>query len=287
MGIRRVMVGVVNGSLRRMGYEIHRTAFKGAFRKTRLLKAAARFKDLSSKPVFLDIGARDGLAWDWAELTRSGLVRGVAVELDPSECKRLQEWLPPLIILNYALGPESGKRKLYITRASGCTSFLEPNAEVLCEYEVRAYFDLLRTVEIDVVAYESLVLGGKAPRPNFVKIDVQGFEREVLKGFGSVLEDVVAVEMEGHFRPIYLHQWTAPEMIEQMRAWGFILREIRQQGFYEGEFVEGNFYFSRVPKKLDEDRLSMLKVWESVEGIQPAYPYVPVPENDPSTQLAI
>jgi FkbM family methyltransferase len=263
----------------------HFRPVEAALRKARLLEKVAPLRGLPAKPVFLDVGARDGLAWEWAELTRRGLVQGVAVELDRTECKRLQQALPPLICLPFALGPEPGKRTLYITRSCGCSSFLEPDYDMLQEYEVRSFFDVLRTVEIDVVRYADLVKDRKAPRPTFVKLDVQGFEKEVLKGFGTVLDDVIAIELEAHFRPLYHGQLSAAEMIEQMRSWGFILRDIRQQGPFEGEFVEGNFYFSRLPKKLEADRAVLLRVWENIERIPAPPAYVPVPEGNSSTVI--
>jgi FkbM family methyltransferase len=245
-------------------------------------------KSLSSlpiKPVFLDVGARGGLTQTWTRLIRRGAVIGVAVELDPVEASKLQRDLPNLTCLPYALGPEIGKRTLYITKASGCTSFFEPNFQVLNSYEVRAYFDILKTIELDVTTYESLVKEGKAPWATFVKLDVQGFEKEVLKGFGEGLKNVLALEMEGHFRPFYCGQWSASEMIESMRQWGFVLRNIVPQGPFGGEFAEGNFFFSRPEKTLADDQRLLLRFWESLESIPKPPPYMPIPEGVELTQV--
>jgi len=52
-----------------------------------------------------------------------------------------------------------------------------------------------------------------------------------------------------------------------MRGLGFICRDIRPQGPFEGELVEADFFFSRKRETLNEEDKKVLLLWETVEKI--------------------
>lgn len=235
--------------------------------RKRIVLARGLLEKAALRPVFLDIGARGGLPIEWDHFHRRDLVRGVAVELDLKEATRLQDELPGVLCVPHALGAAVERRPLFVTASSECSSFLEPNAEVLRDYPVHEWFEVIDRPEMEVTTAATLITNRQMPQPTFVKLDVQGFERDVLLGFGKCLDEVLAIEMEGHFRPLYRHQWCVCEMNEWMRARGFILRKCVQQGPFEGEFVEGNFYFSRHSQGLEESKALLLAAWETIEGI--------------------
>jgi len=61
----------------------------------------------------------------------------------------------------------------------------------------------------------------------FLKIDVQGFEQEVLKGAQQMLDKAKGVEMEISLVPLYENQgWLLPEILEYMSDKGFTLTSI-------------------------------------------------------------
>jgi FkbM family methyltransferase len=66
-----------------------------------------------------------------------------------------------------------------------------------------------------------MVLDGKS-RP-FVKIDTQGFEMEILRGFGSRMNDVIGWQLELSVQPLYDNQPTMEEVMGFMRLHGFTL----------------------------------------------------------------
>lgn len=83
-------------------------------------------------------------------------------------------------------------------------------------------------VSISIRSVESLLTRELVPLPNVVKIDVEGFEPDVLNGFGSLLEnkDLRAIGVEIHFG-ILLERGLAdgPARIEsQLRQSGFLIR---------------------------------------------------------------
>lgn len=61
----------------------------------------------------------------------------------------------------------------------------------------------------------------------FLKIDVQGFEQEVLKGAKNIINKAKGIEMEISIVPLYENQnWLLPQVLEYMAQNGFQLNSI-------------------------------------------------------------
>ncbi|MEO6901884.1 MAG: FkbM family methyltransferase [Bacteroidia bacterium] len=61
----------------------------------------------------------------------------------------------------------------------------------------------------------------------FLKIDVQGFEQEVLKGAEKIISEAIGIEMEISIIPLYEDQnWLLPQVLEYMKQKGFELNSI-------------------------------------------------------------
>ena len=84
------------------------------------------------------------------------------------------------------------------------------------------------SVDVQLRTGESLVTQGEVPPPNALKIDVEGFEKEVLEGLGSTLSspEVHLIGIEVHFGLLKERGLThAPREIEAMlKQHGFSLR---------------------------------------------------------------
>jgi FkbM family methyltransferase len=89
-----------------------------------------------------------------------------------------------------------------------------------------------------------------APRRALLKVDTQGFELQVLGGARSFLERVAYVQLEVAFRPAYLEQPGAAEIIAAMAQHGFACLEILdilRDGSAAGHpMVEADLLFARV-----------------------------------------
>ena len=61
----------------------------------------------------------------------------------------------------------------------------------------------------------------------FLKIDVQGFEQEVLKGAEKMIAKAKGIEMEISLIPLYENQsWLLPQVLDYMQQKGFQLTSI-------------------------------------------------------------
>lgn len=74
-------------------------------------------------------------------------------------------------------------------------------------------------VEVRVLRADHAVLNGEVPAPTVVKIDVEGYELDVLRGFGTLLEfrALRAVFVEVHFTRLHERNMDyAPEAIDRL-----------------------------------------------------------------------
>lgn len=231
-----------------------------------LLALGCRVRQRRGVPVYLDIGVRDGLAGSWDQLARAGLLRAYGFDPAADHVQELARRDPHVQYLPLALGERAERRRLNHTFMPGCSSFLEPNHELLREYPSRKIFEVVGHSEIDVHALDDLVSAGKVPPPDILKIDTQGFELPILRGAIHTLEGVSCIELETQFKPMYQGQALFGEVKEFLERQGFILRHLRVNGPYEGEFLEADAFYSRRPAL--DSRLDLIRLWQSACAIE-------------------
>ncbi len=66
---------------------------------------------------------------------------------------------------------------------------------------------------------------------SFLKIDAQGFEKEVLIGAGNLLDDFIGIQLELPLRALYQGQDTLIPMIEWIGERGFEIAMAKENGF--------------------------------------------------------
>ena len=123
----------------------------------------------------------------------------VAVEPQPKPLKFLRrKFKDKIIIEDKALGAQRGKSNLFISTSSTLTSMSEKwIAKVKTERFKQANWN--NKIEVDVTTIEDLI--NKYGKPVFCKIDVEGYELEVLKGLKQPI-DIISFE------------FTIPEFVE-------------------------------------------------------------------------
>jgi FkbM family methyltransferase len=133
-----------------------------------------------------DIGAHVGnRSWVWAGLG----ARVVALEPQP-DLARIVRWLarrrPAIELIEAAVGPRPGTLELHVSRrhptvSTASRSFLDSVTGAPSFRQVR-WDD---KIEVPVTTLDALI--DRYGRPAFVKIDVEGFEAEVLEGLSVPL----------------------------------------------------------------------------------------------------
>jgi FkbM family methyltransferase len=118
---------------------------------------------------------------------------------------------------NLALGAESGRAVLNISENTYSSSFF-PIADIHVDAAGDAAF--IGTEEVDRARLDALDI--PTDEPILLKMDVQGYEPEVIRGAGLLLGRVAAVEAEMSLVPIYHGQELAPEVCRLLRRKSFV-----------------------------------------------------------------
>ncbi|HEU0043302.1 FkbM family methyltransferase [Sphingomonas sp.] len=84
----------------------------------------------------------------------------------------------------------------------------------------------LRTEEVPIATLDSFMADDPARAP-FIKIDTQGFEREVLEGAGQTLARAVGLLIELPIADLYEGAWRFPEAIDTLDRLGFVPAQFR------------------------------------------------------------
>jgi len=141
------------------------------------------------------------------------------------------------------IGPVAENRVMYLSAAEDSSSILPIGEEQIrifpgTQEAGRETVQMLRLDE---------VWGCEAEAKNgLLKIDVQGFELDVLKGCEGVLSRFSNVYCECSFLPLYEGQALADEVIAWLRVRGFRLKGIYNMSYdSKGVAVQGDFLFER------------------------------------------
>jgi len=222
-----------------------------------------------SRPVFVDVGSAGGTGYRWRRVIDKGLVTAFAV--DPQADYSARPWTGATQI-KAALGERDETVSLWDTNFPQCSSVLEPNVDVLRDYACAELFRVVGRSEIMLRRADGLWREKGLPPPTLVKADVQGFELEVLKGFGHLLEGVEAIELESHFRKLYVGQALFSDVASYLDLHGFALRHLQPQSPFGGELVEANTFWVR------RDQRGLLqtpavRLWEDLNSLPPRFEY--------------
>jgi FkbM family methyltransferase len=197
--------------------------------------------------VLVDVGGAGGVQPKW--LPFADRLFPVLFEPNPAEAAKLRATLaatfPQSLILETGLAETTGPQTLNLTRHFGCTSLLKPNQEFLAKYRIARHFRVTGTLEVACTRFDELHGQGAVPAPDAIKVDVQGYEYQVLRGFGDLLHHCIGIELETHVYPIYHGQKLLHEIIDFLAGFGFSLRRMHPKGNFDGDVVEIDVFFTK------------------------------------------
>jgi len=131
-------------------------------------------------PSYLDIGASDPVNLNNTFFFYKKGCRGVNVEADPSLTRKLKAKRPRDINLNIGVGAQKGKLDFYVMTSKTLNTFSRETAERYASYGNNK---IEMKLKIDVVNINEIVSKYFDSKPNFVSLDVEGLDLEILKSF--------------------------------------------------------------------------------------------------------
>lgn len=237
--MKRAVIKVLQG----MGWELHRFNARSSqwARIQRLLST-------SKISAVLDVGANNG---QYARKLRDTGFKGRIISFEPlssvhpvlcNSAKSDPLWViaPPM-----AIGSNDGLIDINISRNSQSSSVLEilsthTNAAPESNYIAS---ETVRLTRLDSIASGFL----QSQDIIFLKVDVQGFESQVIGGAKDLMPRVKGVQLELSFVPLYEGQVLAYSMISYMRDLGFNLWSLIPSFLdnQTGQFLQADGIFIR------------------------------------------
>jgi FkbM family methyltransferase len=193
---------------------------------------------------YIDVGARWGRTFELKQLRRQISVTMFEPDLDAvPQLLREAEKYPGTTVVPRALSNANANKTLYITKGAPCSSLLMPNLEFLKSYDIGNAFEVVRSVQVPCSRYDTLFYAGEVPKPDAVKLDVQGTELDVLEGFGDLLSDCIGVELEAHVYPIYYEQKLLTDITKFLAKFELMLVRLVPQKNFGDDLIEFNAWF--------------------------------------------
>ena len=156
-----------------------------------------------SMNLVVDIGANEG-QWITALLGLIPVQQTFVIEPNPAamlRCKQRLRRQTGITFSEVALGPRRGSAVLHVTKSSDFSSLLSPNHQLIDTNYGHESSAIVTEQTVDVVPLDDLLPPDK--EIDLMKLDVQGFEREVLAGAASALRRTRAILVETNFQSHY------------------------------------------------------------------------------------
>jgi len=182
----------------------------------------------SSLLVVVDVGCRWGFAEKFLNQECQQSFKIFGFDPDAQECARLQasySHLPAGYVTCVPLGLAGsvGVRNLYFTKEPACSS-LHPPIQFLAEnYPALDCITLQKVISISVTTLDKWAQDNGLFAIDYLKIDTQGSELEILKGGAGIVNTVRCIDIEVEFNPIYEGQTLFGETDTYLRSKGFVL----------------------------------------------------------------
>ncbi len=127
-----------------------------------------------------------------------------------------------------ALGKACEERTLYVTHAPMCSSLYQPNEQFLSRFMgLQELAGLDFEIEIETTTLDQFCLEEKVKEIDFLQIDVQGADLEVLQGAANLLSrSVLSIQVEVEFSPLYCEQPLFRDVDRYLDQYGFSLFDL-------------------------------------------------------------
>ena len=193
-------------------------------------KYGAFLGDLKPLIIF-DVGARNA-SYDARLLQPDACI--FAFEPNPAEfekIKRSKTKIEAGTVHTFptALAASTGQITLNISRRPGASSTLMPNAPFLARFKGDAFHEMAQIVDsVDVPAMTLVAVMQEAglDHIDFLKLDTQGNEHDILTSAGTMLRNVSVIKVEVEFVELYEGQKLFADVDSLLRSFGFELFDL-------------------------------------------------------------
>ncbi|MDE0796459.1 MAG: FkbM family methyltransferase [Alphaproteobacteria bacterium] len=216
----------------------------------------------------IDVGSAGGIIADLNPIAFA--VDAIGFEPNPDHFADLSaadsHWRS-LRYLPHAIGGQSGTRTLYRPRFGNSSTMLPPNTAIGDAFDKLQFFDVEETTQVDVIRLDDALDQFDIRNPDYLKLDVEGAEFEILEGAAQSLSTLSAIRVEVCFIEVRQGQRLGMEVGHYLERLGFRLMHMTELNpwrvhgyrahpavsrepirYSRGQLVHADFLFMRDPE---------------------------------------
>ena len=197
----------------------------------------------NKKLIALDVGAQGGFFNESLFSKKyDSFFDAIVVEPIPDEAKKLED--KNYKVISKGLWSENCKKKLYILgKRPGSSSMYKPDPEMLSLYDFKEkdfhIFDCTDEIDIECTTIKESLKNFKVNNLDFLKIDTQGSEFEILKGLGEYFP--LMMKIEAQIIPMY----------KNVPNWSELVNYLSKINYVTCEWIEIGKHVTRTPAEMD------------------------------------
>jgi FkbM family methyltransferase len=182
------------------------------------------------QPLYiLDVGVRGGLESQWKVYEDQAF--HIGFEPDEIECQKLNQQFSGKNqeFYSLALGKQQEQQIFSVCTAPSGSSFYPANIDFLKRFpdDHLEQLKVTKTIEIETVALDSFIINNELKYIDFIKLDAEGSELDILKGGVEVLKkSVLGLSLEVLFHADIRNQPTFSEIDIFLNSLGFKLFDL-------------------------------------------------------------
>jgi FkbM family methyltransferase len=196
----------------------------------------------NQKIIALDVGAQGGFNSDKFFPSRYNIFfEDILIEPIKSEAEKL---INKKYIINKGLWSDKNKKKLYILgNRLGSSSMYRPDKKKFDIHNIkeRNYenYDITSTLEVECDTINNLLSNLKVKNLDFLKVDTQGAELEILKGLGNYRP--ILIKIEAHMFSMY----------KDAPSWHKLLNYLYELNYVVIDWKDIGEHNTRIPAEMD------------------------------------
>ena len=198
---------------------------------------------VDSKLVALDVGGQGGF-FDNSIFHKKydNFFMPIVVEPLPNEAEKLTK--QNYKVISKGLWSTNCKKKLYVLgKRSGSSSMYKPSKDNYDLYNFKkkdfSLFDITKEIDVDCTTINDSLNKLNINHLNFLKIDTQGSELEILKGLGEYRPLMMKIEVQ------------VVPMYENVPNWSELINYLYKMNYMTCEWIEIGPHLTRSPVEMD------------------------------------
>tara|TARA_Y100000768_G_scaffold348454_1_gene297387 strand:+ start:500 stop:1474 length:975 start_codon:yes stop_codon:yes gene_type:complete len=224
--------------------------------------------DPSFSLKFIDVGASEDIHPRWKRISKFMNYVGFEPDKRSRDLLEVNETCKSYNIFPFALWEKSQKLNINFTKEPRVSSSYKPNIDFLNKFKNSDRFRIIKKLKVDSVDLDSLEIS----EIDFIKMDVQGGESNIIDGAKKSLERCIGLELEVEFLTLYNNQLLFGDIQEKLQVYGFefvdfvnLCRWERDEFNGFGQCVFGDAIFLKSPENIIKtENLKLLTRYLSV-----------------------